>query len=121
MYLVDLIRHDFPNITVTQNDRNLLPLGLEVDIHIPHIKLTIEVNGPVHYLPLYGEPKLKKIQAADELKRAELRSAGCRLVVIDTSAYGYFVKVKAMLDERYWSYIKPLLDSGMPEERLELS
>lgn len=108
-YLSGLIRKDFPALKFIQNDRTLLSSGLEVDIVIPRLKLAIELNGPVHYSPLFGNQKLAKIQAADISKQIEMRSIGYRLLVIDISAYGYFKKVKAMLDEYYLSHIRPLL------------
>jgi len=110
-YLSGLIRRDFPSLKIIQNDRALLPSGLEVDIVIPRLKLAIELNGPVHYFPLFGDEKLAKIRAADILKQVEIQVAGYSLLVIDISAYGYFKKTKAMLDEYYVSHIRPLLSS----------
>ncbi len=109
-YLSSLIRKDFPAMKIVQNDRALLPSGFKVDIVIPRLKLAIELNGPVHYFPLFGNQKLAKIQAADILKQVEIQTIGYSLLVIDISAYGYFKKVKAMLDEYYATHIRPLLD-----------
>jgi hypothetical protein len=109
-YLCKLMRQDFPDLTLVQNDRSLLPSGLEIDIFIPSLKLAIELNGPIHYYPLFGESKLKKIQAADVQKQLEIQLLGCDLLVVDISAYGYFKKAKAMLEEYYSSQMKPLLE-----------
>jgi hypothetical protein len=109
-YLCKLVRRDFPHLVLVQNDRSLLPSGLEIDIFIPALKLAIELNGPIHYYPLFGESKLRKIQAADVQKQLEIQSAGCDLIVVDISAYGYFKKAKAMLEEYYSSQMKPLLE-----------
>jgi hypothetical protein len=108
-YLSYLIRRDFPALKIIQNDRMLLPSGLEVDIIIPHLKLAIELNGPIHYFPLFGVEKLAKIRAADILKQKEIQGAGYSLLVIDISAHGYFKKAKTMLNEYYVSHIRPLL------------
>jgi hypothetical protein len=105
-----IIRLVFPSLYIIKNDRVLLPSGLEVDILIPRLKLAIELNGPVHYFPLFGNQKLAKIQAADISKQIEIQSVGYNLLVIDISAYGYFKKVKAMLDEYYVSHVRPLLE-----------
>ncbi len=110
-YLSGLIRRDFPSLKIVRNDRSLLPSGLEVDIVIPRLRLAIELNGPIHYFPLFGYEKLAKIRAADILKQAEIQAAGYSLLVIDISAYGYFKKAKAMLNEYYVSHIRPLLAS----------
>lgn len=112
-YLCGLIRRDFPSLEIMQNDRALLSSGLEIDIVIPRLKLAIELNGPVHYFPLFGEEKLAKIQAADISKQMEMQSLGYSLLVIDISAYGYFKKVKAMLDEYYFSHIQPLFSLAL--------
>jgi hypothetical protein len=109
--LSGLISRDFPSLKIIQNDRALLPSGLEVDIIIPRLKLAIELNGPVHYFPLFGDEKLAKIRAADILKQVEIQAAGYGLLVIDISAYGYFKKAKAMLNEYYVSHIRPLLSN----------
>lgn len=109
-YLCKLVRRDFPQLVLVQNDRSLLPSGLEIDIFIPSCKLAIELNGPIHYYPLFGESKLRKIQAADVQKQLEIESIGCNLIVVDISAYGYFKKAKAMLEEYYSSQMKPLLE-----------
>ena len=82
-YLGGLIHRDFPELQVIQNDRELLSSGLEVDIVIRSLKLAIELNGPVHYFPLFGRQKLAKIQAADVLKQAEIHAIGYGLLVID--------------------------------------
>lgn len=108
-YLSELIRSDYPSLAMRQNDRTLLPSGLEVDIVLPGLKLAIELNGPVHYFPLFGQEKLAKVQAADIAKQLEIQSLGYGLIVIDISAYGYFKKVKRMLDQYYESHIRPLL------------
>jgi very-short-patch-repair endonuclease len=111
-YLCNLIQQDFPEITLIQNSRTLLPSGLEVDIFIEQHKLAIELNGPIHYFPIYGESKFKKIQAADLQKQMEMKSAGYDLLVIDISSFGYFKKAKVMLMEYYAVNIKPLLKEG---------
>jgi endogenous inhibitor of DNA gyrase (YacG/DUF329 family) len=52
--LKKIIELDFPLIGIIENDRELLN-GLEVDLHIPEFKIAIELNGPVHYIPMFGE------------------------------------------------------------------
>jgi hypothetical protein len=109
-YLSDLIRRDFSSLEIIQNDRSLLSSALEIDIVIPSLKLAIELNGPLHYFPLFGHEKLARIRAADHSKQIEIKSIGYDLLVIDISASGYFKKVKLMLDDYYLSRIRPLLE-----------
>lgn len=108
-YLINLILQDFPELRVIQNDRSLLPSGLEIDIVIPSLKFAIELNGPIHYLPIYGNLKLSKIQAADALKQTEIQHTGYNLIVINISSYGYFKKLKIMLNDFYMINIQPVL------------
>jgi hypothetical protein len=108
-YLISLIRRDFPSLEIIQNSRALLPSGLEVDILIPQSKLAIELNGPVHYFPLFGKQKLARIQAADISKQIEIETMSYNLLVIDISKTGYFKKVQLMLNKYYFNQVQPLL------------
>lgn len=83
--LSQLIRGAFPNITVQENVRGVLEAGLEIDILLPDFNLAIELNGPLHYFPIYGQAKLEAIQDRDLRKQVELQTKGFNLVVIDIS------------------------------------
>lgn len=41
---------------------------LEVDLYIPELKTVIEIDGPSHFLPIWGEDSLKKHIKADAQK-----------------------------------------------------
>lgn len=45
---------------------------LEVDLFLPEIKTAIEIDGPGHFLPIWGEEKLAKQQIADMAKQGIL-------------------------------------------------
>jgi len=58
----------------------------EIDICIPKEKIAIEWDGPNHFLPIYGEEKLKKVQRKDEIKNKYFLSSGWTVIRIrDTS------------------------------------
>lgn len=42
--------------------------GLELDIYIDELKLAFEINGMVHYKPIYGDEKFEDIIKKDKLK-----------------------------------------------------
>lgn len=109
-YFCSLIQKDFPNLKILQNSRDFLPSNLEIDILIPEYKLAIELNGPIHYLPIYGDSKLKKVQMADKQKQVEIQNMEYKLLIIDISNVGYFRKVKLMLDEYYLRQVKPIFE-----------
>jgi len=63
--------------TVRFHERNLIPDNkLEVDLYISDIKTAIEVDGPSHFLPIWGEESLQKHQKADTVKTGLLINEG---------------------------------------------
>jgi hypothetical protein len=64
------------------NDKSVI--GSELDIYDPEKKIAIELNGLLHYAPIYGEEKLNKIIKNDKEKVTKCEELGIRLVVIDT-------------------------------------
>jgi len=62
---------------------NLIPGSkLEVDMFIPEARTALEIDGPSHFLPLWGEEKLIKQQNADNIKQGILISAGYSILRI---------------------------------------
>lgn len=53
---------------------------LEVDMFLPDIKTAIEIDGPAHFLPIWGELKLQKHQKADAAKSGLLLANGYKLL-----------------------------------------
>ena len=49
---------------------------LEVDLFIPSIKTAIEIDGPAHFLPIWGEENLQKHIRADAQKAGLLINRG---------------------------------------------
>lgn len=49
---------------------------LEVDLFLPEIKTAIEIDGPGHFLPIWGEEKLQKQQSSDIIKQGILLDHG---------------------------------------------
>jgi very-short-patch-repair endonuclease len=56
------------NLIVNQN--------LEIDLYIPSCKTIIEIDGPSHFLPIWGEDKLQKQIKADSAKTGLILSKG---------------------------------------------
>lgn len=50
--------------------------NLEVDLFLPEVKTAIEIDGPSHFLPIWGEEKLTKQQIADTAKQGILINSG---------------------------------------------
>lgn len=54
--------------------------NLEIDIYIPSVKTVIEIDGPSHFLPIWGEEKLQKQIRADSHKTGLILSKGCAII-----------------------------------------
>ena len=63
------------------HNTSLIPTEkLEIDIYIPELKTIIEVDGPSHFLPIWGEEKLQKQIKADLHKSGLLLSRGYAII-----------------------------------------
>ena len=49
---------------------------MEVDIFIPSLKTAIEIDGPAHFLPIWGEINLQKHIRADAIKAGSFINRG---------------------------------------------
>lgn len=57
--------------------KNLIPnTNLEIDMFFPKIKAIIEIDGPSHFVPIWGEEKLKKQIKSDSNKTGLILSKG---------------------------------------------
>jgi len=54
--------------------------NMEIDIVLPTLKVAIEIDGPAHFLPIWGEASLQKHIRADAQKAGMLISAGYAVV-----------------------------------------
>lgn len=55
---------------------------LEVDLFLPEIGLAIEIDGPGHFLPIWGEEKMRKQQSDDTIKQGILLNSGYSILRI---------------------------------------
>lgn len=90
--LIDqMISDEFPYIIFKPNDK--ITIGSELDFYFPHIKLAIQINGPLHYLPIYGKEKFERIKKLDEEKRTICNSLHIKLIELDYSSDKYLNKI----------------------------
>lgn len=54
--------------------------SLEIDIFLPEIKTAIEIDGPSHFLPIWGEEKLEKQQRSDSSKQGLILKEGYAII-----------------------------------------
>lgn len=67
-----------------------------IDLYVPKYKLAIEIDGPMHFKPVFGEEKLIKRQAADLSKNGLILGSGMILLR---------VKLCKRESQRYYRYI----------------
>jgi very-short-patch-repair endonuclease len=62
---------------IEQHKKNLIPnQNLEIDLYFPSLKTIIEIDGPSHFLPIWGDEKLQKQIKADSHKTGLILSKG---------------------------------------------
>lgn len=78
-FVVDGLRK--AGYTVNFHVKNLVQnTNLEVDMFLPEIRTAIEIDGPAHFLPIWGQESLEKHQKADLEKEGLLLSNGYKLI-----------------------------------------
>jgi len=56
--------------------KGLIEGNFEIDLLLPELNTIIEVDGPQHFLPLFGEAKLAETIKMDSIKNGLLVSKG---------------------------------------------
>lgn len=79
----EMIRDTFPNLEAKFNDKEAV--GYELDIYLPSLNLAFELNGPLHYRPIYGKETLEKVKKNDFRKWTLCYDKGIHIVSLDTS------------------------------------
>ena len=70
------------------HEQNIIPSeNLEIDLYIQDLKTIIEVDGPSHFLPIWGEEQLQKQINADLRKSGSLLSRGFVVIRIKTLGF----------------------------------
>ena len=77
--LEKFIRHELTKegFQVEAHVKNIIPNeNLEIDMYLPSLKAIIEIDGPSHFLPIWGEEKLRKQIKADQNKTGLILNKG---------------------------------------------
>jgi hypothetical protein len=101
--LKDIILAEFPTINILENDRSTLPGSLEFDIYIPSKKIGIELNGPCHFIPIFGADALKTTRNHDQIKLKFCQDNSIKFFVINIMGIR---NQKQMLQEVFNKQIK---------------
>ena len=82
-YIWDKLETDFPSLNTIYNGKEII--GSELDFYFPSLKLAIELNGPVHYEPIFGIDKLTQIQNNDKSKLRACDEKKIDLIIVSNS------------------------------------
>lgn len=61
-------------------EQTLLNSKLQIDLFLPELNVAIEVDGPSHFLPVWGEDALQKNIKYDNKKTGLLLGKGCAII-----------------------------------------
>lgn len=102
LFISKKLEENFPYLEVIHSDKKQCG-GLELDFYFPNLNLAIEINGPVHYLPIYGDKYLQSIQERDERKKNICLEKQIELFHVQTTGRFY-----NHIGESIWKeYVKP--------------
>jgi hypothetical protein len=85
---------NFPSLNIKYNNKDAI--NSELDIYIPSLKLSFELNGIYHYEAIHGEEKLTKVQNNDARKFQACLEKGIELCIVDTSSLKYMKESNAI-------------------------
>jgi hypothetical protein len=102
-----MIRQGFPSIDIHQNTRDVLNCHLEIDIWIPIIRLAIELNGPCHFINIYGNKIFNATLKNDSIKKKEILEREFNLLIINVNQPDKIVR--PLIEDQYENVIKPML------------
>jgi len=74
--------------------------NLEIDMYFPEIKTIVEIDGPSHFLPIWGEEKLQKQIKADENKTGLILSKGFAIIRVRHMSDSMSLAAKESLKNR---------------------
>ena len=94
-FLSKKLKEKYPSIKLLLNDKTAI--GSELDFYFPELQIAFEINGIVHYKPIYGEHKYKKIVENDLKKIEKCRKENIDLHIIDVSSQKYFKETTSLV------------------------
>lgn len=104
VYLEEQIRLNYPSLNLICNSKEAV--NSELDFYFLSLKFAIELNGILHYEPIYGQDKFDKIQNNDKQKSQLCFQKGIELAIIDSSTCDY---LNQKAKDKYWNIVNNLI------------
>ena len=90
--------------------------NLEIDLYIPDLKTILEVDGPSHFLPIWGEDKLQKQINADLRKSGVILTKGYAIIRVRSMGQECLSK-REQLIEQILTHLYEIDDKFPPESK----
>ena len=95
--------------TIEVHKKNLIPNeNLEIDMYFPSLKTIIEIDGPSHFMPIWGEEKLQKQIKADAHKTGLILGKGFVIIRVKNLADALCLSSKESLKDNLVSILKSI-------------
>lgn len=108
IYIESQLKVLYPSLIIDYNKKSAI--NSELDIYISSLNLAFELNGILHYEPIYGNEKLSKIQSNDISKLESCHNAKIDLHVINTSQHHY---VNDTTNKKYLDVIVSIINTKL--------
>jgi len=76
-YLAERLKNEGYKVNIHYKD---IGGEYELDLYLQDLRIAIEIDGPQHYLPIFGEAKLQKTKLQDEVKNGLLLRRGINVI-----------------------------------------
>lgn len=96
---IDVVRH---KVGMIDNEK------FEVDLYLPKDNVAIEIDGPTHFLPIFGEEELNKVIKADLEKSGLLQSSGISVVRVKYLKKGFSAASARKIVDMVMDFIKEI-------------
>lgn len=102
LFIEKQIQLEFPNLPLICCGKYKL---FELDFYFPSLLLAIEINGPTHYSPIYGNKVLTNVQNRDLLRSELCKSRNVKLEIIPVMSDTRPITKR----NNYWNTIKDII------------
>lgn len=92
---------------VVLHKENLVPGNYEIDLFLPQINTIIEIDGPQHFLPMWGEERLNQTIKSDQIKNGLLLNHGYCVVRIKYMC----ARMTRGVEQRLWKLVEPIINN----------
>tara|TARA_R110000824_G_scaffold46485_2_gene133525 strand:+ start:13097 stop:13876 length:780 start_codon:yes stop_codon:yes gene_type:complete len=87
--------------------KDLVEGNFEIDLFLPELNTIIEIDGPQHFLPIFGEKKLQNVIKFDSIKNGLLVSKGFCIIRIR-----YLCKnMSRAVERRLWDLVSEQIET----------